>query len=269
MKKSIVLFSALICAFSVSAWDVVGHRIIADIAYQNLNKKARIAVDNVLGMPKGIIYYSSWPDEIKSDTIYPESSEWHYQDLDAGKTVEDLRYLYEHKDAEGYHLFSAKDSLTHLLMNEGNNVDALKFLVHLAGDEFQPMHMGHHDDLGANYVKLVWFGQNINQHSLWDSKIVDYYKYSSSEFAEMLINLFASQADTYWNMTEFDCICKTYAASTAIYEYKDMLESKKGVDGRYPRGYEYKYAYDFRATLEEQLYMAGIQLAKLLNEIYK
>ena len=65
------------------AWGQKGHRIVAQVAYDNLTNKARKQVDAVLGK-QGMIYLSTWPDEIKSDTIYPTSFTCHYQDLDGG-----------------------------------------------------------------------------------------------------------------------------------------------------------------------------------------
>ena len=89
MKRTISLFLAafMLCAISVPAfgWGQKGHRIIAQIAYDNLTRKARKAVDKTLGI-KGMIYWSNWPDEIKSDTIYPTSYDWHFQDFNGGMT---------------------------------------------------------------------------------------------------------------------------------------------------------------------------------------
>ena len=59
------------------AWGQKGHRIVAQVAYDNLNKKTRKQVDAVLGK-HGMIYLSTWADEIKSDTIYPNSFTCHY-----------------------------------------------------------------------------------------------------------------------------------------------------------------------------------------------
>ena len=48
-NKQILTVIFLGIAVSLSAYDAVGHRIIADIAYQNLSKKAQNQVDKVLG----------------------------------------------------------------------------------------------------------------------------------------------------------------------------------------------------------------------------
>lgn len=262
MRKVFLILFVSLFSLGTYAWDAVGHRIVADIAYHNLHKKARKQVDNVLGV-HGMIYTASWADEIKSDTIYPTSSAWHFQNLNPGLTHADIDSLYSHKLAEGEHLFYALDSLTTVLKNDKGNVDALKFIVHLVGDEFQPMHMGHAEDLGGNRVRLTWFGQKTNLHSLWDRWLIDYTQYKYSEFSAYLQDKYAAQKETISKMTDLECLYRTYDAVTAVYAYQATLSDPL------PRSYEYKYYYNMKAIQEYQLYAAGIRLAVLLNEIYK
>ncbi|MBQ0115092.1 MAG: S1/P1 nuclease [Bacteroidales bacterium] len=270
--KKILLSLLILVALPAAAWDIVGHRIIADIAYHNLTPEARQSVDRVLGFERAIVATSSWPDDLQNDTIYPGQNVWHYQDIDGGKTDEEVEYLYNNKKAEGYHLFFAKDSLIKLLEKDPSNGDALKFVVHFSGDEYQPMHMGHHDDLGGNLKRFSWFGQHVNLHSLWDGKLIAYSCYSSTEYCDYLMQRFAARKDEIMAMDELDCIKHTYRLSTAIYDYYDELLKTAEIDNkgnaRFRRNFEYGYAYRFRPDVDFQLYMAGIQLAKLLNTLY-
>jgi len=262
MKKFFSLLIIALFALNAAAWDAKGHRIVTTIAYQNLTKKARKQVDKVLGV-KGIIYYASWADEIKSDTIYPQSHGWHFQNLNPGMSDAALDSLFFDKTKEGQHLFYAKDSLTRVLMEHPDDVDALKFIVHLAGDEFQPMHMGHSEDLGGNRVRLTWFGQKTNMHSLWDRWLLDYTQWSCSEYVTLLTDKYSSEKKSISNLSELECLHMTYAFCNRLYAYRASLGEEL------PRSYEYKYYYTCHDILEYQLYAAGIQLAKLLNEIYK
>ena len=86
------IFFVLLCLIGMSmysvpafSWGQEGHRVIAKIAYDNLTPKARKSVDKILGK-RGMIYWSNWADEIKSDNIYPQSIKdgWHYQNLESG-----------------------------------------------------------------------------------------------------------------------------------------------------------------------------------------
>lgn len=271
--KKIVLFLCLTVSLNAFAWGVVGHRIVADVAYHHLTPAARAAVDKVLGYERAMVATSSWADDIKSDTIYNGQDKWHYQDIDGDKDHEFIKELHGNKTLEGFHLFAAQDSLVSILKREPNNGDAIKFIVHLVGDQFQPMHMGHHDDLGGNRARFYWFGRATNMHSLWDSQMIEFTHYSSTEYCDYLCKRFAAQEDEYMAMSELDGIKETYKTSTALYkEYDELCKNSKPDDRGYRRfanGFEYKYVYKFRDTLDRQLYMGGIQLAKVLNEIYK
>src|SRR5665647_2418875 len=60
INKLFTAFFFLSLSLSVSAYDAVGHRIVADIAYQNLTKTARTQLDKILGK-HGLIYAATWP----------------------------------------------------------------------------------------------------------------------------------------------------------------------------------------------------------------
>lgn len=270
MKKLTLLIALLsILSSTVSAWDRVGHRIVANIAYNFLTDAARQKVDGVLGYQKAMIYTSSWPDEIKSDAIYPESFVYHYQDLDGGRSRESIKYLYENKTSEGKHLYFAKDSLIRELKANPDNADALKFLVHFVGDEFQPMHAGHTEDVAGNRTYMTWFSTRTNLHAIWDRYLIEYSGYSSTEYTEYLINRYAAERASYEAMTELEAIYILYDLVEDIYSYTGELIAQKDAQDRLPKSYEYKYVYRYKDKLCQQLYIAGVQLAKALNDIYK
>lgn len=258
MKKifpAIVLFTFL--AANAYAWDALGHRIVAELAYNQLTKKARKQVDNILGT-RGIIYYAAWADEIKSDTIYPQTHAMHYQNLRAGMTAEDIEYLWLNNKAEGEHAFYAIDSLVNLLQNDKTDKDALKFAVHIMADLFQPMHLGHPEDLGGNRVQMRWFGQGINLHSLWDRWLIDNTQMSQTEYVRYLEDKFSDKKKDIERLTMIECLLLTYERQNAIYEYQNLNDKS-----------EYHYAYRFRSDLDISIYSASVKLAQLLNEIYR
>ncbi|MCQ2335534.1 MAG: S1/P1 nuclease [Paludibacteraceae bacterium] len=267
MKKALLSIIGLCLTMQLMAWDAVAHRIVAEIAYRRLNKKAVAQVDKLLGK-RGMVYTSSWADEIKSDTIYPNSYDWHFQNLNPGMTRADIDALYADKLKEGEHLFYAKDSLVKVLRlgkaTPDELADALKFVVHLSGDEFQPMHMGHADDKGGNRVLLTWFRERINLHSLWDSFLVAFPKYSYTEYVDFLMDTYGPQEEKVASKTELECLYDTYEAVNYVYQYQAEKLTPEP-----PRHYEYRYHYDMKEMMNYQLYAAGIQLAKLLNEIYR
>lgn len=238
------------------AWGKIGHRVIAQVAYDNLTLRARHRVDRVLGK-HGIVYYSNWADEIKSDTIYRNSHGWHFQDFDAGLSDSALVATLTHYPETGGNLFRAMDSLVALLRVEPGNVDALRFVIHLMGDRYCPMHIGHFDDLGGNKLYLQWFNKSSNLHSLWDDGLIESARYSYSEYAEYLENHFADQKKNICRMSEADMLRHNYALMSEIYDYHSSWD-----------GNCWQLLYHFMPKLEWQLYASGIRLAMMLNKIY-
>ncbi len=258
MKKKIlfILLATVSFANAVFAYDVVGHRIVADVAYRNLTEQARQKVDKVLGK-RGIIYTSSWADEIKSDQSYEYSYAWHYQNLKAGMGDTDLQLLLDKPASEGEHLFLAIQNMIGRLKKDKNDQEALKFLVHLTGDLHQPLHLGHPEDLGGNKIMFQWFGRQMNIHQIWDGQLIDSRKMSSSEYAQYLEDKFEKQKNEIKIYTIFDSVKASYILANSIYNY-DMSDTNS-----------YHYMYRYMNDLDRMLYRGGIQLANILNDIYK
>jgi hypothetical protein len=256
LHKSILSLSFLWIAISATAYDAVGHRIVADIAYKNLTEKARIQVDEVLGK-RGIVYEATWADEVRSDKKYDYSYPWHYQNLKDSLTNKDFKSLLESPKNEGEHLFYAIELMTNRLKKDKNDAQALKFLVHFVGDLHQPMHLGRKEDLGGNKVDAKWFGKQINLHSLWDGHLLETQKMSFLEYSQYLQDRFEPKKSEFKKYTVIQSIEAGYSVRTQIYGYDNSDTNN------------YHYVYYFADKLDEMLYRGGIQLANVLNAIYK
>jgi hypothetical protein len=143
------------------------------------------------------------------------------------------------------------------LQKNNKDEEALKFLVHFTGDLHQPMHLGRKDDLGGNRVPYTWFGDKTNIHSLWDSYLVEQKKMSFTELAEYLELSLGSRKAEFQKMTLPEVIQKSYRITNRIYEYnRDDTNN-------------YRYVYHFGKDLDEMMYLGGVQLGKILNELYR
>ena len=261
MKRTLLILLCIACAglYSLPAfsWGQEGHRIIAKIAYDNLSCKARKQVNKVLGK-QGMIYWANWPDEIKSDTIYPNSYDWHFQDFDGGLSDSIVLDALVHYPKEGGNMFRVLDSLTAVLKDGKGNVHTLRFLVHLTGDRYCPMHTAHMDDRGGNDVKMKWFKADTRLHTVWDEKLIESQGYSYTEFAQKLEIEYADCKKAIEQMSDEELLLHNYHFTEAIYDYQKVWD-----------GNTYHYIYRWHIPMEEQLYIAGIRLAQLLNKIYK
>lgn len=256
INRQILTLWLLAVTFSLSAYDVVGHRIIADIAYQNLTGIARTQLDSLLGK-RGLVYEASWADEIRSDTKYEYSYPWHYQNLDDNLAPGDIRKLLASPKAEGEHLFYALDQMQHRLKKNKNDAEALKFLIHFTGDLHQPLHLGRLSDLGGNRIDYNWFGKKTNLHTVWDGLLIECRKMSYSEYSQYLQDKFYPKRSDFQKYNLLQSVEAVYALRNQIYTY-DYSDTNN-----------YHYTYRFMGMLDEMLYCGGIQLANILNEIYK
>lgn len=257
MKKTLsVLLLCLIVSAPAWAWGKQGHRIVCALAYEYVNKNTRTQIDQLLGK-RGIIYYAAWADEIRSDTIYPYSYDWHFQDLDSGMSDSVLVAKLSDYPEVGGNLFRALDSLYTVLDMDNQQVDALKFFVHLVGDRFCPMHTAHLEDMGGNNVRIKWFGQSTNLHKIWDDAIIDFQGFSYTEYVTYLKDCYGDQKKAIEQQSRADELRYNYQLTEQIYQYQDSWN-----------GNAHNYAYTWKEKLDYQLYCAGVKLAQSLNELY-
>ena len=264
------IFFVLLCLIGMSmysvpafSWGQEGHRVIAKIAYDNLTPKARKSVDKILGK-RGMIYWSNWADEIKSDNIYPQSIKdgWHYQNLESGLSDAAIVAMVMDCPKVNGRLFSVHDSLVYNMAAErvydSNRDHTLRFIVHLSGDLYCPMHMGRKEDRGGNLIPMEWFGKPTNLHEVWDDKLIESQGYSYSEYAQIIEDTYAPLKREIEQRSEAQLLLDNYHFTESIYAYQQVWD-----------GNTYHYIYTWHELMEKQLYVAGIRLAKLLNEMFQ
>ena len=247
MKRLVTLLAIICIVLEAFAWGPKGHRIVAQVAYDYLDNSVRKHIDKVLGK-QGMVYLS---------TIYPTSFTCHYQDLAGGMSDAEVLATLKDYPEEGGELWMALDSLEVVLKRDKYCHDALVFYVHLYADRFCPMHVAHLDDQGGNAVRFKWFGQNTNLHSVWDSKIIESKGFSYSEYAKYLHNVYGYDYKHIAKMTEEETLLHTYHLTDDIYTYHTTWS-----------GNAYHYTYRWTEAVEYQMYLAGVQLAEMLNRIF-
>ena len=162
-------------------------------------------------------------------------------------------------------MFRALDSLVNELVacqkaKEQSRIHTLRFVIHISGDRYCPMHMAHMDDNGGNAVRMAWFSKNTNTnlHAVWDTKLIESQGYSFTEYAEKLEIEYAGEKKAIEQMSDEELLLQSYHMTEDIYAYQQTWD-----------GNTYHYIYRWHFPMERQLYIAGIRLAKLLNEIYR
>lgn len=250
-----------ICAYipvNASAWGMIGHRIVGQVADSYLTNKTRKAIKNILGS-ETLAMSANWPDFIKSDTSFNYLNSWHYVNLPADLDQQGVKNFLDQDKAPN--VYNKIQEMVSILKNKQSSPEqkkmSLRLLVHMVGDLHQPMHTARKEDLGGNKVYVTWFGSRSNLHRIWDESLVDYQQLSYTEYATAINHPTKAQL-TAWRSTSLaQDVFESYTVVGKIYA-NTHADDKLG----------YRYNFDFIDTLNEQLLKGGVRLANILNEIY-
>jgi len=251
------LFFTLLVPKAGYSWGANGHRIVAEIAEMNLSKKAKKELKNLIGND-GLAEWANWMDFIKSDPTWKFAEPWHYVDL-PGHMEKDA-FITGLKKLEGKTLYTQIPEMIQILKNKSNTQEerakALRFLLHLMGDLHQPLHVGRDEDQGGNKITVFWFKEKTNLHRIWDETLIEFQKYSFTEYTKVITNN-VPKNNTYAQGTLDDWFYDSHQASDIIYDNVKIDDQLS-----------YRYNFDNVQLLETQLLKGGLRLAKVLNDIF-
>ncbi len=258
--KKIIFFSPVcFLPFYFFGRGVLGHRVVGQIAESYLTSKAKIEVQKILGT-ESIAVASNWADFIKSDSVYSYLSSWHYIDMDSGLTANQLQKYLEKDTATD--IYTKLNSLIKELRNKRLPMNkkrmGLKLLIHFVGDIHQPLHVGHHDDLGGNKIKVLWFNTSTNLHAIWDDQLINFQQLSYTEYTNAINHTTAKQRLAWQKQPISEWIFESYQISEQLYGEIKQPDPKLS----------YRYNYDHIQMLNERLLKAGVRLAGILNDLF-
>ena len=258
--NNLLVLGLLLTSVYSFAWGTTGHRVVAEIAENHLNCKAKRQIKKIIGK-QPLAYWSNYPDFLKSDSKWKMADSWHYLNFPGGLNRTEFDQTLENSSDENLYkrtLIIIEELKNHKNLSLEKKHENLYFLIHLIGDAHQPLHIGREEDLGGNKIEVEWFRNKTNIHSLWDSKLIDFQQYSYTEYAQVLDfhNKKFNKTLTAGNLN--DWLYDSYQKAEDIY-----ANTKAGDKLWFP------YNYQYVSTLEEQLLKGGLRLAKVLNEIFK
>jgi hypothetical protein len=252
MKKLAVLFFLSLVFLTSFGWGPTGHRATGKIAEKYLSKKARTAIDKILG-GQSLAISATWMDDIRSDSTYDFTADWHWVTIQDGDT-----YDKSQKNPKGDIIATIerliKELKSHSLTPK-DEAEKLKFLIHLVGDIHQPLHVGGGNDRGGNDVKVTWFRTDSNLHRIWDSDMIDDSKLSYTELAESVGPISENDVKNWQKTGVRDWATESMSLRKQVYDYGN---GKLG----------YAYSYKNFSTVRNRIAQAGVRIAGLLNEIY-
>jgi nuclease S1 len=248
------------------AWGQEGHSIIAEIADLNLGASAKAHVAGLLGQNASLASISSWADDIRDDR--PETYNWHFVDI----PLNDDNYD-PNRDcldsSKGDCAIKAIDRNRKTLLDPTASLqdkkEALMYLVHFIGDIHQPLHtVG--DYRGANDYPVKFFvdpqkkaKQDTNLHAVWDSGLIRATVWDWGAYVRRLQEQWLPGADInqLTKGTTVDWALEAHKAARDV-AFKAAMNADLNQD----------YLALALPTVDRQLAVAGLRLARVLNEIF-
>jgi hypothetical protein len=276
MRRAVAcLLLLLLLPTQFLGWGQEGHRVVAAVAQANLTQNAKRNIQSLIGN-KSLASIATWADSPER-TAHPETYNWHFVDIakseDAFKDSRDCFLPNDtHPGAKTDHQNCVVDRITFFqkvladkTASKDRRTEALKFLVHFVGDVHQPFHaMG--DKKGANGVHIVLFGTDncpfkgkpepCNLHAAWDDGMIQHTGMKQQEYVTHLQQLIADQKLKAGSASPVDWANHSHALSQEAW-----LEDGGAVDEAYFNNHI--------TVIDQQLALAGLRLAALLNETFK
>lgn len=252
MKKLLVLMLVVITTAESFGWGATGHRATGLIAERYLSKKARKKVNALLG-GESLAMVSNWMDEIRSDSTYNYTTDWHWTTIPDGGKYADVE-----SNPDGKVVLMLEKIIAELKagnLDKKKEQEYIKMLVHMVGDMHQPLHVGKPGDRGGNSVRVKWFRNDTNLHTVWDSEMINDTRLSYTELADAL------------GKPDKETIQKWLSGSTRDWAEESMIYRPQVYDiGN--GNLSYAYSFKYLSISKLRMLQAGIRIAGLLNTIY-
>ena len=245
------------------AWGAMGHRLVADLAADELTPAARRAIDGLLAGEKDptLSGIASWADDVRANdpVLGRKSAPWHY----VGIHSRDCAYDPPVDCPDGNCVAGAIDAQAAILADRRQPIEArrraLKFVVHFIGDAHQPLHANNREDKGGNVVQLripAPSGEKgSNLHTLWDSGLIQHAGLDEAGYHARLRAL----------PLAVDVAADALPPRSAAWvEASCRISMREGLYPSSPRIDETYYA-RWMPLVDEQLRRAGTHLAQVLN----
>ncbi|PZQ33647.1 S1/P1 nuclease [Pseudoxanthomonas japonensis] len=183
MVRSLLFALTLVASLALAlmpvpahAWGLLGHRLVALLAWDDLSPDTRRQIDTLLqGEPDPTLAgIAGWADDLRKNdpALGRESANWHFVNIGE----HDCAYLQQRDCPGGNCVVEAIRKQTAILADarrpRAERLQALKFVVHFVGDAHQPLHAGYGHDKGGNEFQINWNGRGTNMHTLWDSRML-------------------------------------------------------------------------------------------------
>lgn len=259
-KTALLAAVAATCLPSpVMAWGQIGHRVIGELAEERISGKTKAEIELILG-EEDLAEASTWADEQRSNPEafwQEEAGPYHYVTVPEGESYAEVGPPPEGDALSALDQFAA--TVRDPSASREEKALALRFIIHIVGDVHQPLHAGNGEDRGGNDVKVLWFGDETNLHSVWDSRMIEAQSLSYTEYTVwMSRQIEPAETIAWWHADPKVWIAESTQIRDTIYP--------DPTDGVPRLGYAYQYRH--LATAEQRLQQGGVRLAAYLDWLF-
>lgn len=263
---------AILSAHQALAWGQEGHSVVAEIAQRRLSPQATAAVARLLGRGHSLASIASWADDVRD--ARPGTSRWHFVDMPLASD----RYVPAAHCApspQGDCVIAELDRLKNALRcgrSADTRREALKFAVHFVGDLHQPLHTVD-EQRGGNAIPVQVHLRGLvcsqacraplasNFHAAWDSDLIHAAVWDWGAYVERLESGWLKSREARTPQVAggrpVDWALETHGTARTVW---NLLPPDRVLDD----GYFQKVL----PTIDRQLGLAGLRLARFLNEAY-
>jgi len=264
---------ALLACEEANAWGQEGHSIVAEIAQRRLSPQAAAMVNKTLGRGHSLAAVASWPDDVREER--KSTSQWHFVDMPIASNRYDPATECR-PTPEGDCVIAELDRLKNDLRCGRDPIvrlEALKFAVHFVGDIHQPLHTVA-EERGGNTIPVQVHMRGLacsqackapmasNFHAAWDSDLIHATVFAWGTYVDRLESGWLKSAEARAPRTAggmpVDWAVETHKAAQTVW---NLLPDNRLLEDTYYQ--------KVLPVLDRQLGVAGLRLARFLNEAYR
>lgn len=285
-RRLAALVSLLLAALTLApapayAWSEAGHRLIAELSYDELNPRARAEVERLIATDaadpvEGCAINSFgdasvWSDCVRRIPSFRNQSSWHYDNIPVCGAVPARESWCANGNCATVAIERAIRRLQDRRASDRDRLRALARLVHMIGDIHQPLHAADNADRGGNDVRVRFTAngadRSLNLHAAWDDELFAYARAAPGWRTQIGELMRANRA--HWS--EGDALAWALQSNAIARDFIYARWPEPLLCGQAPQAsvlIDRAYADAAMPLVEAQIGRASVRLASTLNRIW-
>ncbi len=239
-------------------WSELGHRVVAQLAQENLSDNIIHRIGFLAGKGSQLIDFATWANAVVDER--PETESW--QAITVPPQARRVEYERDCPlgDCAPVKLRDCIGIVRLAIKPKTEQVDAFKMLIGLAGDLHQPLRAGYPPGQGGEEKPVMLNGRRLELFEAWESALLEGMG-SEEEILERVRRRITSETKSAWAQGSLrDWTWETHQA--AVRNAYDSLPQDES------RQLDKTYIERAEGVIEEQLAKASVRLAYLLADVW-